>query len=73
VEDRLEKIVPEKFKLHAHHWLILHGRYICIARKPNCPACIVADLCRYQPKTPPAGAAPEKERKLIKAARRSSR
>ena len=73
VEDRLEQIVPEKFKLHAHHWLILHGRYICIARKPNCPACIVADLCRYQPKTPPAGAAPGEERKLIKAARRSSR
>jgi len=73
VEDRLEQIVPEKFKLHAHHWLILHGRYICIARKPNCPACIVADLCRYQPKTPPAGTAPEKERKLLKATRRSSR
>jgi endonuclease III len=73
VEDRLEQIVPDKFKLHAHHWLILHGRYICIARKPNCPACTVADLCRYQPKTPPAGSAPETERKLIKAARRSSR
>ena len=73
VEDRLEQIVPEKFKLHAHHWLILHGRYICIARKPNCPACIVADLCRYQPKTPPTGVAPEKERKLIKAAGRSTR
>ena len=73
VEDQLEQIVPEKFKLHAHHWLILHGRYICIARKPNCPACIVADLCRYQPKTPPAGSSPERERKLIKAARRSSR
>jgi endonuclease III len=73
VEDRLEQIIPEKFKLHAHHWLILHGRYICIARKPNCPACMVADLCRYQPKTAPAGAVPAKERNLIKAARRSSR
>lgn len=73
VEDRLERAVPEKFKLHAHHWLILHGRYICIARKPNCPACIVADLCRYKSKTPPAGAAAGKERKLIKAAPQSSR
>ncbi len=70
VEDRLEKIVPEKFKLHAHHWLILHGRYVCIARKPNCPACIVADLCRYRPKTEPAGSTAASERKMIKAAGR---
>lgn len=70
VEDALEKIVPDKFKLHAHHWLILHGRYVCIARKPNCPSCLVADLCRYQPKTPPAGADADSERKLIGAARR---
>jgi endonuclease-3 len=67
VEDRLEKIVPEKFKLQAHHWLILHGRYVCIARKPKCPECLVADLCRYRPKTEPAGGA-AKEKKLIKAA-----
>src|SRR5579863_3853205 len=67
VEERLEKIVPDKFKLHAHHWLILHGRYVCIARKPNCPICIVADLCRYRPKTPPASAAAAKEHKLVKA------
>jgi endonuclease III len=67
VEDALERIVPEPFKLHAHHWLILHGRYVCVARKPICPECMVADLCRYVPKTPPAGAAPQKERrKLIK-------
>jgi endonuclease-3 len=56
VEAALEKIVPENFKLHAHHWLILHGRYVCVARKPKCPECIVADLCRYHPKTQPAGA-----------------
>jgi endonuclease-3 len=59
VEDRLDKIVPGKFKLHAHHWLILHGRYICLARKPRCPECVVADLCRYRDKTRP----PEKAAK----------
>jgi endonuclease-3 len=53
VEDRLEKIVPARFKLHAHHWLILHGRYTCIARKPKCPQCIVRDLCRHKFKTKP--------------------
>jgi endonuclease-3 len=51
VEDRLQKIVPEQYKLHAHHWLTLHGRYTCIARKPLCPTCIVNDLCRYKDKT----------------------
>ena len=48
----LEKVVPEPFRLHAHHWLILHGRYVCKARKPECWRCLVKDLCRYQPKTP---------------------
>lgn len=52
VELKLNHRVPEKYKLHAHHWLILHGRYICIARKPRCPICIVRDLCRYKFKTP---------------------
>jgi endonuclease III len=51
VEDRLEKIVPGEFKRHAHHWLILHGRYICLARKPRCPDCAVKHLCRYKDKT----------------------
>lgn len=51
VEKKLEKAVPDTFKLHAHHWLILHGRYICKARKPDCPACVVADLCRFKGKT----------------------
>jgi endonuclease-3 len=55
VEDRLEKVTPGEYKLGAHHWLILHGRYICKARKPECPVCPVVDLCRYQAKTPPAG------------------
>lgn len=45
VELKLEKAVPQPFRLHAHHWLILHGRYTCTARKPNCLACVVADLC----------------------------
>lgn len=51
VEKKLEKAVPPEFKLHAHHWLILHGRYTCKARKPDCPSCIVADLCRFKGKT----------------------
>ncbi|HEV2562066.1 MAG TPA: endonuclease III [Rhizomicrobium sp.] len=51
VEMGLEKIVPDEFKLHAHHWLILHGRYTCVARKPLCPTCIERDLCRFTDKT----------------------
>jgi endonuclease-3 len=51
VETRLEQVVPDKYKLHAHHWLILHGRYTCIARKPLCPQCIINDLCRWPEKT----------------------
>jgi endonuclease-3 len=53
VEARLEKIVPQPFRRDAHHWLILHGRYTCKARTPECWRCVVADLCRYRPKTPP--------------------
>ncbi len=56
VADILERVTPERFKLHAHHWLILHGRYVCKARKPDCPICVIADICRYPAKTPPAGA-----------------
>lgn len=51
VERKLLKAIPEEFLLDAHHWLILHGRYICKARKPDCPACPIADLCAYKPKT----------------------
>ncbi|MFO1150677.1 MAG: endonuclease III [Alsobacter sp.] len=51
VEQGLLKVVPKDYLLHAHHWLILHGRYVCKARKPDCPRCIIADLCRYEPKT----------------------
>ena len=51
VQDKLEKIVPAERKLHAHHWLILHGRYVCKARKPDCPSCVIRDLCAYKAKT----------------------
>ena len=51
VEEGLLRIVPDEYKQHAHHWLILHGRYTCIARKPLCPNCVVRDLCRYKDKT----------------------
>ncbi len=51
VEKRLLKLVPEEFLLDAHHWLILHGRYVCIARKPRCGACIIQDLCEFKQKT----------------------
>ena len=49
----LLKVVPEQYLLHAHHWLILHGRYVCKARKPECYRCIIAEWCRFEPKTPP--------------------
>ena len=52
VEDRLERVVPAEFKQDAHHWLILHGRYVCKARKPDCPQCVIRDLCEYRHKTP---------------------
>jgi endonuclease-3 len=53
VELKLDKAVPQPFRLHAHHWLILHGRYTCKARTPECWRCVVADLCPFKPKTPP--------------------
>jgi endonuclease-3 len=54
VEDKLMKFVPDEFRRHAHHWLILHGRYVCKALKPDCPNCLIRDLCEYTPKTKPA-------------------
>lgn len=53
VEDRLIKFTPDEFKQDAHHWLILHGRYICTARSPKCPACVIYDLCEFNKKTDP--------------------
>jgi endonuclease III len=67
VELKLEKIVPQPFRLNAHHWLILHGRYICKARKPECWRCPVIDLCRYKPKTPPPGTKPTADRSATRA------
>ena len=60
VEQKLEKVTPAEFKQHAHHWLILHGRYVCKARSPECWRCPVIDLCPFEPKTPP----PEEQKKL---------
>jgi endonuclease III len=51
VETKLEQVVPDKYKLHAHHWLILHGRYVCLARRPFCERCVIADLCKWPGKT----------------------
>ena len=62
VEAKLEKTVPQPFRRDAHHWLILHGRYICKARTPECWRCPVADLCRYRPKTPAPGTKPSAAR-----------
>ena len=68
VELKLEKVVPSERKLHAHHWLILHGRYVCKARKPDCPICVVRDLCAYKAKTTlDVEAAPAKPKRAAKA------
>jgi endonuclease-3 len=53
VEEGLLKMVPDEFKKHAHHWLILHGRYVCTARKPQCAACVISDLCEFPEKSLP--------------------
>jgi endonuclease-3 len=53
VELGLEKVVPDAYRRHAHHWLILHGRYICVARTPKCERCLINELCKWPEKTPP--------------------
>ncbi len=61
IEGKLLRLVPDEFKSNAHHWLILHGRYVCIARRPKCGQCVIADLCEYRYKTadhPPPSASP---------------
>ena len=70
VELGLEKIVPHHFKSHAHHWLILHGRYTCVARKPLCPVCVVRDLCRFKDKTKEL---PPEKTKILSAVPRAKR
>jgi endonuclease-3 len=67
VEARLDRIVPQPFRRDAHHWLILHGRYICKARLPECWRCPVIDLCRYAPKTPAPGTKPTASRSASRA------
>jgi endonuclease-3 len=52
VEEDLLRVIPDEFAMHAHHWLILHGRYVCKARRPECPTCLIRDLCLYEAKTP---------------------
>lgn len=66
VEEKLEKATPPEFKRHAHHWLILHGRYICKARSPDCWRCVVADLCAFKPKTPSPDSKEAKAKKKLK-------
>ena len=68
VEQKLEKAVPADRKLHAHHWLILHGRYVCKARKPDCPSCLISDLCAYKAKTTADGKAAKPPRRRRTAA-----
>ena len=53
VEDKLIRLTPKEFLVDAHHWLILHGRYVCLARKPRCGSCLIEDLCEYKHKTEP--------------------
>jgi endonuclease-3 len=59
VEAKLDRLTPQPWRRHAHHWLILHGRYVCKARKPECWRCVVRDLCRFKPKTPAPGSEEE--------------
>jgi endonuclease III len=69
VEAKLDRITPPPYRRDAHHLLILHGRYVCKARRPECWRCVVADLCRYTPKTPAPGSEPGTIRKAARAAR----
>jgi len=73
VEDKLEKAIPAEWKRHAHHWLILHGRYVCKARKPECPRCLIRDLCEFEGKTAAADFAPAAKAKPTPSAGRGPR
>ena len=73
VEAGLEKVVPQPFRRDAHHWLILHGRYTCKARLPECWRCPVADLCHYEPKTPPPSAKPARSASRASSAARTAK
>jgi len=71
VEEKLLKVVPDAYRQHAHHWLILHGRYVCKARTPMCPQCLVVDLCAFRPKTVATGTEPDDRRSKPDTARKS--
>ena len=71
VEERLLEVVPQPFRLHAHHWLILHGRYVCTARVPGCPECKLVDLCEYREKTPAPGSATVRRTRAARAKART--
>ena len=71
VEKRLVRLTPEEFRKDAHHWLILHGRYICVARKPKCGECNIADLCDYKHKTVAAAPKPARGPGKTRASRKS--
>jgi endonuclease-3 len=73
VEAKLEKVTPPEFKRHAHHWLILHGRYVCKARSPECWRCAVADLCPFKPKAPAPGSTQAVKAKAAKKKLKSAR
>lgn len=73
VEEKLLKIIPQKYLHHAHHWLILHGRYICTARKPDCPRCLIHDLCEFREKTSAEPVSPAKPAKIRAAKIRSGK
>ena len=71
VEDELAKVVPEEFLKNAHHWLLLHGRYICVARKPKCPQCVIRDVCEYTEKTRPNPDETQRAQKATKGTKKN--
>jgi endonuclease-3 len=73
VEEQLEKRTPEKYRRNAHHWLILHGRYVCKARKPECPRCVVAEICAFPAKTVLGGVPPAKKTSPAAKSRKAAR
>jgi endonuclease III len=73
VEAKLDRLTPQPWRRHAHHWLILHGRYVCKARRPECWRCVVRDLCAYRPKTPAPGSEEEAAARMPRKSTRGAR
>jgi endonuclease-3 len=73
VEDELVRTTPDEFKQDAHHWLILHGRYVCVARKPRCPDCVIEHLCEYKQKTKPEAKIPLALKRPVKKLKKKVR